>query len=271
MMERLITISEIIGRAEQGMTRPFICAANFCEIYYVKGAVYAGKNSLCCEWVANRLVNLVLPSAALRVPMFAMAEVPEVLVVESARPDIADLGAGKVFASLEIGDGQELSWGAAQSWPEETMALLLLLDLWLQNEDRSLSELGGNPNLLVTQIPELPADDAEGALWVDAPRREMLWAYDFNLAFDEDFKRERFFGAHVFGGMLREWPEGFRERMEPRLNEAMGQVRAIFAELPPEWLYVDGDDSLPMQLEVERVLSVLSLPFDEPELFWKLP
>jgi hypothetical protein len=27
----------------------------------------------------------------------------------------------------------------------------------------------------------------------------MLWAYDFNLAFDEDFNRERFFGAHVFG------------------------------------------------------------------------
>ena len=95
------------------------------------------------------------------------------------------------------------------------MALLLLLDLWIQNEDRSLSELGGNPNLLVTQIPPLPADDPEGALWVDQPRREMLWAYDFNLAFDPDFNRERFFGAHVFGGMLKQWPEGFREQMEP--------------------------------------------------------
>lgn len=151
------------------------------------------------------------------------------------------------------------------------MALLLLLDLWLQNEDRSLSELGGNPNLLVTQIPDLPADDPEGALWVDQPRREMLWAYDFNLAFDEDFNRERFFGAHVFGRILEEWPEGFRERMEPRLRDALGQVREIFSELPQEWLYVDGDDSLPVQLDVERVISVLSLPFDEPELFWKLP
>jgi hypothetical protein len=42
------------------------------------------------------------------------------------------------------------------------MALLLLLDLWIQNEDRSLSEFGGNPNLLVTQIPPLPDDDPEG-------------------------------------------------------------------------------------------------------------
>jgi hypothetical protein len=31
-----------------------------------------------------------------------------------------------------------------------------------------------------------------------------LWAYDFNLAFDEDFSRERFFETHVFGRMLRE-------------------------------------------------------------------
>lgn len=265
-----ITITEILGRSEQGMTRPFICAASFFATYYVKGA-YAGLNSLCCEWVANRLVNLALPSAPLGVPMFAMAEVPEALVEGSARPDIADLGAGKVFASFEIGEGQELTWSAAQGWPEDTMALLLLLDLWLQNEDRSLSEHGGNPNLLVTQIPDLPADDPEGALWVDQPRREMLWAYDFNLAFDEDFNRERFFGAHVFGKMLREWPEGFRERMGPRLKEALGQVREIFSELPPEWLYVDGDDSLPVQLDVERVVSVLSLPFDEPELFWKPP
>lgn len=265
-----INITEILGRAEQGATLPFICAASFFETYYVKGA-YAGLNSLCCEWVANRLFNLALPNAPLGAPMFTMAEVPEVLVAASAFPDISELGAGKVFASFEIGDGQELSWSAAQGWLEETMALLLLLDLWLQNEDRSLSEHGGNPNLLVTQIPELAADDPEGALWVDQPRREMLWAYDFNLAFDEDFNRERFFDVHVFGKMLREWPKGFREQMEPRLKEALGQVREIFSELPAEWLHLHGDDSLPVQLDAERVISVLSLPFDEPELFWKLP
>jgi hypothetical protein len=127
--------------------------------------------------VANRLVNLVLPSAPLGVPWFKMAEVPTALIEGSARKDARDLGAGMVFASLRIEGGQELNWSAAQGWPEETMALLLLLDLWLQNEDRSLSALGGNPNLLVEQIPPLRDDDPEGALWKDQPRREMLWAY----------------------------------------------------------------------------------------------
>jgi hypothetical protein len=172
---------------------------------------------------------------------------------------------------MRIDGGQELNWLAAQGWPEETMAMVLLIDLWLQNEDRSLSPQGGNPNLLVERIPPLSDDDPQGALWKDQSRREMLWVYDFNLAFDEDFCRERFFGVHVFGGMLKQWPEGFRERMEPRMRQALEQVRAIFSELPVEWLHVDGDESLPVQLNEERVSSVLELPFTNPDLFWKLP
>lgn len=266
----MITITEILGRAEQGMTRPFVCRGDDLMTYYVKGA-YAGRRSLCCEWVANRLVNLVMPSAPLGVPLSTMAEVPAVLIEGSARKDARDLGEGLVFASLRMEGGQELTWSAARGWPDETMALLLLLDLWLQNEDRSLSALGGNPNLMVEQIPPLPEDDPEGALWKDRPRREMLWAYDFNLAFDENFSRERFFSAHVFGEALRQWPEGFREQMEPRLRAALDEVRAIFAELPLEWLHVDGDETLPVQLDVERVISALELPFTEPDTFWKLP
>lgn len=269
-MSRRVTLTEVIGRSEQGMTRPFLCRAGLFGTCFVKGA-YAGRRSLCCEWVANRLVQLVLPSAPLGLPRFAMAEVPEDLVRGSARRDIRDLGDGLAFASLQIAEGQELTWAAAQGWPGETMALLLLLDLWLQNEDRSLSSLGGNPNLLVTQIPPFSDDDPEGALWKDRPRREMLWAYDFNLAFDEDFDRERFFGVHVFGEALHQWPEGFRERMEPRLRAGLDELPTIFSELPRNWLHVDGDESLPVQLDAERVRSTLELPFTDPDTFWKLP
>ncbi len=200
-----------------------------------------------------------------------MAEVDPDLIVGSARGDIGDLGHGLVFGSMRIEDGQELSWSAAEGWPQRTMALLLLLDLWIQNEDRSLSEHGGNPNLLVQQIPALPDDDPEGALWKEEPRREMLWAYDFNLAFDPDFNRERFFEVHVFGGMLRQWPEGFREEMEPLMKAALAEVPTIFAELPLEWLHIDGDKNLPVQLDMKQVFSVLEMPFTDPETFWKLP
>lgn len=273
-MNSPITISEVIGRSVQGMTRPFYCGADsglgYKQIYCVKGA-YAGKDSLCCEWVASRLANLLVEGIALRLPPFKMAEVPEELIEVSARPDIRDLGAGRAFASLLIVSGQELTWSTAQGWPEKTMALLLLLDLWIQNEDRSLTELGGNPNLLVEQISPFSDNDLEGASWKEEPRREMLWAYDFNLAFDPEFDRERFFSTHVFGKMLKQWPEGFREQMEPLMKVALAEVPAIFAELSLEWLYVDGDESLPVQLDIKRVISVLELPFTDPETFWKLP
>jgi hypothetical protein len=217
------------------------------------------------------LANALLPNLPLGIPTFTMARVPNALVKGSARKDIRDLGEGLVFASMRIEDGQELTWSAAEGWREEIMATLLLLDLWLQNEDRSLSARGGNPNLLVTQIPPLPDWDEEGALWKNEPRRELLWAYDFNLAFDEQFDRHRFFDSHVFGRMLKRWPDGFQERMLPRLQKTFDEVPAIFAELPVEWLHVDNDDTLPVQLDVEVVMSVLQLPFTDPAHFWTLP
>lgn len=266
MIEPLV-ITGIIGRSEQGATRPFLCHAQHPEGYrvtcYVKGA-YAGLNSLCCEWVAVRLASLLVEGAALTLPPFRMADVPQELIDASVRADVRDLGVGRVFASLLIVGGQELTWSATKDRPEEEMAMLLLLDLWLQNEDRSLSARGGNPNLLVERIhPSAPGGSGE--------LRERLWVYDFNLAFDEDFNRERFFDAHVFGRRLTRWPEGFRERMEPRMREVLGHAREIFGELPAEWLHIDGDDSLPVQLDAERVVSVLELPFTHPDLFWKLP
>ncbi len=38
-----------------------------------------------------------------------------------------------------------------------------------------------------------------------------------------------------------------------------------------EWLHVDGDESLPVQLDMKRVISALELPFTVPGTFWKLP
>lgn len=265
-MTSSITIAEIIGRAAQGMTRPFLCRDGV-FLHYVKGK-YAGQRSLCCEWLAGNLARCLLTDWPLAVPHFSIATVPKALVEGSARADAADLGAGPVFASSRIEDAQEMNWTTAQHWPAETMAILLLLDLWLQNEDRSLSAAGGNPNLLVSLSPSLLDTISLG---LDNPGGSMLWVYDFNLAFDEYFDRHRFFQSHVFGGMVRRWPGEFRNRMEERMALALQSLPQFIADLPDEWLYLDGDDTLPVQLDLERVSSVLKLPFTRPDEFWALP
>jgi len=81
--------------------------------FYVKGD-FAGKNSLCCEWIAHRLVQRMLPNAPLGIPMVTMAEVSHTLIQGSARKDARELGEGLAFASLRIEDAQELHWSAAQ-------------------------------------------------------------------------------------------------------------------------------------------------------------
>lgn len=58
-MRRVLTITEILGRTEQGMTRPFVCPSGSWMTCYDKGA-YAGRRSLCCEWVAERLAQAIL-------------------------------------------------------------------------------------------------------------------------------------------------------------------------------------------------------------------
>lgn len=55
------------------------------------------------------------------------------------------------------------------------------------------------------------------------------------------------------------------------MHDALRRLGEIFAELPAEWLYVDGDESQPVQLDFREVESLLKLPFIDSENFWKLP
>ncbi|MDX9944074.1 MAG: hypothetical protein RBS35_04675, partial [Azonexus sp.] len=57
---------------------------------------------------------------------------------------------------------------------------MLVFDWWLHNEDRYLTELGGNPNLL----------------W--DIQAEQLAVIDHNQAFDPDFDTAHFLASHVF-------------------------------------------------------------------------
>lgn len=254
----MITITEILGRSEQGMTRPFLCRGDDDQLYYVKGK-YAGQRSLCCEWVAGRLARLL----GLPLPEFTMCEVPMSLVTGSDRPDIRDLGAGIAFGSLRLEGAREITWEEATNWRPEMTAMVLLFDLWVQNEDRSLSALGGNPNLLVTA--ENLGDEGRPHVL------QSLWIYDFNLSFDEGFDRELFWMGHIFGELLSEWPAGLIDEMVPHMRDALARLPEIFSELPLEWLHVDGDESLPVQFDQDHVYKTLHLPFAQPDAFWTMP
>jgi len=261
----MITITEVLGKAAQGRTEPFICRGDDGQLYYVKGR-NAGFISLCCEWVAGSLArHIAARVSGFALPEFTIAEVPQALVTQSDRDDIRHLGAGPVFASLKVDRAREITWEDARKLTPNVMAGVLFIDHWLQNDDRTLSDLGGNPNLLITHESEIRNGETSGNM---VP---YLWVIDFNLAFDPLFTRSFFLDNHVFAGLLKAWPPGFQEAVMQSLPAVLETVPRLFRELPDEWLYQDGDDSLPVHLSQNDVLEMLQLPLQEPEAFWKLP
>ena len=90
-----VEILEVLGRSEQGITKPFICRADDDEIYFVKGTG-AGRRSQLCEWIGGKLGQwLGLPLAP-----FEIVEVPVELLELGVGQDLSDLGAGLAFGSL---------------------------------------------------------------------------------------------------------------------------------------------------------------------------
>ncbi len=128
-----------MGRSEQGITRPFICRGDDDNTYFVKG-IGAGRLSQVCECIAGNLgVELGLPLAP-----FEVVHVPVELA--EANPDYRDLGAGPAFGSLKQ-TIMELNYAGIDLVPDELQRNMLAFDWWIHNDDRMLSESGGNPNL----------------------------------------------------------------------------------------------------------------------------
>lgn len=254
-MPASVTLLEILGRSNQGVTRPFLCRGQDGRLYYVKGR-HAGLRSLCCEWVAGRLAQL----AGLSIPGFAIGAVPAKLAAGSDRTDIRELGTGPVFASTRLEAAREITWAETDGFPPLLKAEILLFDWWVQNEDRSLSSYGGNPNLLVTSDSAgPPCGNIDG---VSGGPEKTLWVFDFNLAFDASFQEQTFRENHIFGRVFPSPTEPPPAPLRARMKAALEALPEIWAELPVEWLHIDGDDSLPAQLEFDIVNATLSRLFE---------
>ena len=204
---------------------------------------------MCCEWVAGQLARLVgLPTPDIRI-----AEVPPELITGSSRADAADLGSGMVFASQMIEDAQEVTLADLNNVPIHLQRLVLLFDWWVLNEDRTLTEFGGNPNLVWS--------NAAGGVQV----------FDLNLAFDDSLNPLRFWQLHVFREAATSgWDLAFRAEAETKLLNVLSKLDEIWQELPISWLYPGGDVSSPVALDRTTVERMLRRFQTEQDAFWRV-
>lgn len=229
------------------MTRPFICRSQDGETYFVKGSA-AGHRSLICEWVAGCLGReLGLPIAP-----FEIVDVPAALIDGSLDPEARDLGAGLAFGSKSQ-CLEELTYASITAVPIQQCLDVLAFDWWIRNEDRNLSELGGNPNLFWNR-------DSDA-----------LCVIDHNSAFDTLFDEDRFCRGHAFSRYINtlffDWHT--RQQYEAYFANALANWTTITESIPDDWRYVDKEMTIPVDFDEREQKSALER-FDEPE-FWDLP
>jgi len=238
-----VRIEEILGRAAQGITEPFYCRASDGDLYFVKGRS-VGWNGLINEWMAGHLGQ----AFGLPIPTFDLAEVPAALV----RTDPllwSTLGADPTFASREVKNSQIVTYAIVQEIPPTLARDIFVFDWWIQNEDRSLTESGGNPNLLWSAT--------DGSFSV----------IDHNLAFAPTFSSARLLETHVFAKYRtaltedRTLRDGYRDRCRRALS-GWPRMRDL---LPEEWHDPTGD-----QAAADRYLNAVYalLSRTEAECFW---
>ena len=215
----MLEIVQIIRPADQGRTTPFLCSGCDGNNYFVKG--YAASTiGLIKEWMGANLAQ----AFGLPVPEFQLAYLDDTLANAYDGLAAAELKGGYVFASKQIPSVTELKFETIPHLDKTTRLAILLFDLWVEHEDRTLTELGGNPNLL----------------WKSD--EEKLYVIDHNLIFDPEFSQERFWATHVFKSEFCNKQRDFIEQQsfEIRMKMALDIWQSAWDKVPTDW-----SDSIP--------------------------
>lgn len=129
---------------------------------------------------------------------------------------------------------------------------VLIFDWWIHNGDRTLTSHSGNPNLL----------------W--DTKAHKLVVIDHNLAFEAGFDARVFSETHVFSGQL---PPLIQDLIEPqRFREKCARALEVWEDacqnVPPEWWFVDEEQTVPTDFDTAAALALLKRY--ENEDFWRL-
>ncbi|HBI9806134.1 TPA: HipA family kinase, partial [Escherichia coli] len=97
--------------------------------------------------------------------------------------------------------------------------LIYVFDKWILNADRTLTDKGGNVNILYDIS------------------NDKYYLIDHNLSFDQNAGPEDF-SVHVYGPGNRKWQYDLVDRVEyrQRVVNSLHKLPAILDEIPEEWI-----------------------------------
>ncbi len=221
----MLELVEILGFADQGKSKPYLCRGVDEKLYYVKGQ-NASSSARCREWIVGHLAR----AFGLPVPPFCLANVSSELLVET--PEIwQNIGAGVAFASASQQGYQWFELGFVDSVEQQLRRDLVVFDWWVRNQDREEN----NTNLLWDHVSK------------------SLLVIDFDASFDPSFFPTFFLNYHVFA---RDWSTVsadclLRSEYEEKLRKALAAFQQACDTLPLVWLR-DAESSGEFSLDAVR-------------------
>ncbi len=239
----MIPIVEVIGPAQQGLSRPLLCVGADDQRYYVKGQ-QTNRASLWSEWICAHLAQAL----GLPLPPFSLVQLDPALVRELPK-DLQAVGSLPAFGSREVVHTVWLELGIDHKVAPELQRKVLAFDWWVRNTDR----LRGNTNLL----------------WDTA--HQSLVVIDHNLAFGNNFDAAEFIDHHVFAD---QWPALTHDLVEQAqhaqwLHGAMGAAVKALDTAPEEWLWENSEFDVPAKFD--RVQALRQLERCSTPDFWRAP
>lgn len=230
----MVDIVEIQQQMTQGMTKPWLCAGDDGNQYVVK-RLNAGLVGCIYEWISANLGK----ELGLNIPD------PELVYIDEPMVEFdidlqTELGSGMAFASKYHHDLNEINFNELINADKSKLVELYIFDYWLKNDDRTLTERGGNPNL-----------------FQDLISKELV-IFDHNLAFDSDFSLRQFKDTHVASFLFKDQIDLFeqlidRQVYEEKLEVAYSELEEIISSIPSEWLDALEDSAG----ELERLRLIL--------------
>lgn len=222
MPNEILQVLEIIKRIPDCATEPFLCRCDDGELYVVKGMPCVPKKQLIAEWVSASLAR----EMDLSLPDFRIVYVDKSLT-EYVPEWKNELREGYAFATKFIAGVSPITFTQAhKSVDEKQQKRIYLFDKWINNSDRTLSQQGGNVNIIFDY------------------RNNRHYLIDHNLAFDHDVTASEF-DYHVYSSRHRSWIFDFVDRMEGEddTKRAKEILTAVFDSIPDEWELDDTSEN----------------------------
>ncbi|WP_051927694.1 HipA family kinase [Ruegeria halocynthiae] len=239
----MLEVIEIANAAGSGMTMPFLCRLSDEEFYYVKG------RSLTCDGLVNEYIGAHLGRLlSLPIPEFEIAQLPDLSIFPEDENSPRSLGFGQVFASKRVPNLDDLDHSLIEQVPAELRRDVAVFDYWVGNEDRTLTETGGNPNLFW---------DVSGSC---------LTVFDHNLAFSDEYSLENALELHPFRVDLLEVlsDDASKAKYATRFLGVLTQWTQICSMIPDDWLFKDMGQTIEAEIDFQRRLERLKI-LCEPE------